>query len=156
MATVIRELIKYEGIESCRYTSGAFKQMNIENTFCIPIKKTDIKEIVKVLVKQRICKYKIIKTPIGKSLEGQNLTGYKILIIGELKLEYQYISLEKKQGIHTVCTIIPVGGYVVMPEIFNPCEIIYPIMLIEDINCKKVSNRCIYTNMTIMLNVDIC
>ncbi|MGL5380752.1 hypothetical protein [Clostridium sp.] len=156
MAKVIRDLIHYEGIETCRYTNRSFRAMNIDNTFCIPVNKSDIEKIVKVGVNGKVYKYKLIKTPVGRSLEGQILTGYKLLIMGELQLEYQYVELEKKQNVHTVYNRVPFAGSVVMPEMFNICEILHPMILIEDIDTNKVSTRCIYTNVTIMLNVDIC
>lgn len=156
MGTVIRNLIQYEGGEECNYTNGAFRQMNVDNIFCLPIVKPDIEQIVKVWVDANICKYELIKTPIGTSLEGQNLTGYKLMIMGEIKVKYEYVALEETQSVHTAHNIVPFCGYIVMPEVFNPKSIVYPMVLVEDIHSEQVSNRCIYTNVTIMLNSDIC
>ncbi|MGL5416307.1 MAG: SPOCS domain-containing protein [Clostridium sp.] len=156
MSAVMRNLIQYEGIEGCNYINGNFKQDNIENTFCIPLVKPDIEQIVKVWGKAKINKYKIIKTPIGKSLEGQVLTGYKVLVMGEVKMKYEYVALEKEQSVHTAHNIVPFCSYVVMPEDFNPVATAFPTVLMEDIDSQQLNNRCIYSNITLMFNVEVC
>lgn len=156
MGTIVRNLIRYEGREDCNYTNGSFKQTNVDNIFCLPLVKPDIEQIVKVWAKAKICKYDLIKTPVGVSLEGQNLTGYKLVIMGDIKVKYEYVALEKSQSVHTASNIIPFCSYIVMPEVFNPKAIVYPMVAIEDIHSEQVSNRCIYTNITIILSADIC
>lgn len=156
MTGIMRSLIQYEGIDKCNYTEGTFKQMNVDNVFCIPLVKPDIEQIVKVWANSEICKYDIIKTPIGESLEGQVLTGYKLVLMGELKMKYEYVALESTQSVHTAHTIIPFCGYIVLPKKFNPCSIVFPTILIEDIHSEQVNDRCIYTNVTLMLNAELC
>lgn len=156
MTAVMRDLIQYEGIEGCNYTNGSFKQINVDNTFCVPVMKPDIEQIVKVWSDAKIYKYKIIKTPIGKSLEGQVLTGYKLIIMGQVSMKYEYVALEKTQSVHTAHTVIPFCSYIVMPEKFNPSSIVVPTVLIEDIHSEQVGNRCVYSNITMMLNAEIC
>lgn len=156
MGTVIRNLIKYEGIEKCDYIDGVFKQINVDNIFGLPVVKPDIEQIVKVTTDAKILKYELIRTPIGKSLEGQNLTGYKLMIMGDINFKYQYVALEKTQSVHTAHDSVPFCSYIVMPKIFNPNSIVYPIIIVEDVNSEQVGNRCIYNNVTLMLSADIC
>lgn len=156
MSAVIRNLIKYEGIDECNYINNNFKQDNIESTFCIPTVKPDIEQIVRVWSNAKIDKYKIIKTPKGESLEGQVLTGYKLGIIGEIFMKYEYVSLKREQSVHTAHNIIPFCCYIVMPQDYNEVAFIMPTVLIEDINSQQLNNRCIYSNITLMFNVEIC
>lgn len=156
MATVMRNLIQYSGIDTCNYTNGTFKQFNVDNTFCVAVIKPDIEQIIKVWANAKICNYKIIKTPKGKSLEGQTLTGYKLIIMGEVEMKYEYVALEKEQSTHISHNVIPFCEYVVMPKEFNPISLTSPTILIEDIHSEQLSNRCIYSNITMMLNADIC
>lgn len=156
MGTISRNLIKYEGIEVSNCANGTFKQTNIDNIFCLPIIKLDIERMVKVCAKANICKYKLINTPVGVSLEGQKLTGYKLIIMGEIEVKYEYITLEKSQGIHTAHSSVPFCSYIVMPDKFNPRNIVYPMVLIEDIHSEQINTRCIYTNFTIRLSANIC
>ncbi|MGL5380751.1 DUF3794 domain-containing protein [Clostridium sp.] len=156
MVTVSRNLIQYYGIETCSYTNGNFKQFNVDNTFCIPVVKPDIEQIVKVWGQVKISNYKIIKTPKAKSLEGQVLTGFKLVIMGEIQMKYEYVALEKEQSVHTAHNIIPFCEYIVMPEEFNPIAVVFPTISIEDIYSEQLSDRCIYSNITMMINAEIC
>lgn len=156
MAPVMRDLIQYEGIEGCNYTNGSFKQTNVDNTFCVPVVKPDIEQIVKVWGNAEIYKYRIIKTPVGESLEGQLLTGYKLIIMGQIKMKYEYVALEETQSVHTAHNVVPFCSYIVMPKKFNPSSLVFPTVLIEDIHSEQVGDRCVYSNITIMLNAEIC
>lgn len=156
MAAIIRNLIQYEGIEECIYTDGNFKQFNVDDTFVIPILKPDVEQIVKVWAKARVCSHKIIKTPIGESVEGQVLTGYKLILMGEINAKYEYVALKKEQSVHTAHNIIPFCSYVVMPKAFNPSSLVTPIIWIEDIHAELLGTRCIYNNVTLMVNAEIC
>lgn len=156
VGSIIRNLIQYDGIEVCNHITEAFKQTNVDKIFYLPIIKPDIEQIFKVWAKAYICKHKLIKTPVAISLEGQKLTGYKLLIMGDIDAKYEYVALDKAQSLHTAYGRIPFYSYIVMPEVFNPKAIVHPTILIEDIHSELINTRCIYINFTIMLNVDIC
>lgn len=96
MSKVERDLIEYIGIESCLVKEKKdFKQTNIEQVFCIPNQKPDIEQINKVWAKGSIKEYEVVKTPIGTSIEGQIMTGYKLLVCGDIKLKVEYVALEE-------------------------------------------------------------
>lgn len=153
----MRNLIEYHGISNGIYgTSPHFKQMNVEFTFCVPTQKPDIEQVVKVWVKPSIFSYKVVKTPKGTSLEGQNVTGYKLMIQGDIQYKVEYVALEPEQSLHTAHTTIPFCGYVVLPERFNPNVFIATNVEVEDIYSDLVDTRCIYNNVTLMLSADLC
>lgn len=156
MAVVIRNLIQYDGIEECIYTDSNFKQFNVDNTFAVPVVKPDIEQIVKVWARARICSHKIIKTPVGESLEGQVLNGYKLIFMGEINMKYEYVALKKEQSVHTAHNIIPFCSYIVMPKAFNQSSLVTPILWVEDIYSELLNTRCIYSNITLMANAEIC
>lgn len=156
MATVMRNLVQYEGVESCIHTEGNFKQFNVDNTFCIPMVKPDIEQLVKVWAKVKIHSHKLIKTPVGESLEGQVLNGYKLILMGEISMKYEYVSLTKEQSVHTAHNTVPFCTYIVMPKDFNPVSSILPLLWIEDIYSEQLNNRCVYSNITIMASAEIC
>ena len=156
MATIIRNLIQYNGIDTCRYNTENFKQVNVSDTFCIPIVKPDIEQIVKVWSEAEICNYEIVKTPVATSLEGQILTGYKLVIMGNVKMKFEYVALEKTQSVHTAHTIIPFCGYIVLPKEFNPIAVVLPNVSIEDIHVQQLGERCIYSSLAMLLSAEIC
>lgn len=157
MGSNMRNLIEYNGISTCSHGKLAhFKQTNTEFTFCIPTQKPDIEQIVKVWVSTCILNYKVVKTPKGTSLEGQNITGYKLMIQGDIQYKVEYVALEAEQSIHTAHTTIPFCGYVVLPERFNPNAFIFASVEVEDIHSDLMDERCIYNNVTLMLSADVC
>lgn len=156
MASIERGLIEYNGIDVCRKNNlKNFKQVNYESTFCVPGQKPDIEQIVKVYAKTSISKSEIVKTPVGKSLEGQEVTGYKLLISGDINYKIQYVANEATQSVHTFHKCVPFCGYVVLPKNFNTGVYISPSALIEDISVEQIDCRCVYSNITLLLLVDI-
>ncbi|MGL4453140.1 MAG: hypothetical protein ACRCTZ_18415 [Sarcina sp.] len=156
MAKVFRDLIEYNNInEYCMKNIENFKQTNIDYIFCIPAQKPDIEQIVKVWVEPSIQCEKLIKTPVGVSLEGQRVTGYKYLIEGYITLKVEYSTFKSGHS-HTANTDIPFCSYVVLPEGFNKNSFITPSIVIEDVNSVQMDYRSIYNNITFITIVDLC
>ncbi len=157
MANIQRDLIEYSGIDLCPVKNKKnFTQFNLEEVFCIPTQKPDIEQISKVWVEGEINCKELVKTPVGESVEGQILTGYKLLVCGEISLKVQYVACEPTQTVHTAHTKFPFCTYVVLPADTNKNSIIKPSVVIEDIFSEQLDERCIYNNITLMLLVDIC
>lgn len=156
MSSIVRDLVEYNGISNCvKSTLKNFRQINFESTFCVPNQKPDIEQIVKVYGETSIEKYEIIETPVGTSLEGQQLTGYKLLVCGDIKYKIQYVAAEPTQAVHTFHKCVPFCGYVVLPKKFNKGLYINPSALIEDIATDQIDERCVYSNITILLVADV-
>lgn len=157
MATTNRNLIEYEGVNSCKPSNlPYFNQVIQDFTFCIPTQKPSIEQLVKVWARPCILTQKLVKTPKGTSLEGQTVTGYKLMVTGEITYKVQYVALEAEQSLHTAHTTIPFCGYIVLPEKFNLNALITSSVLLEDIHSEQLDTRCIYNSMTMMLVVDLC
>lgn len=157
MASIINQLIEYDGIDICTVSSYKyFRQFNKEQILCIPVQKPDIEQIVKVWAKASILKHSVIRTPVGVSLEGQVMTGYKLFVLGEIHIKYQYVADYVEQSVHTAEGTIPFCEYVVLPENFSESQTIFPHVAIEDIFCKQLDCRCINNNFTLMLIANLC
>lgn len=157
MGKIFRNLIEYSGINEYPYDNlKNFKQATIDNNFCIPSEKPDIEQLVKVSVKSDIVHKEIVKTPIGTSFEGQESTGFKLLISGDIDLRIEYSAKNISQSIHTVHTKFPFCDYVVLPKSFSPTAMVFPTISIEDIYSEKFDCRCIYNNISLLLVVDLC
>lgn len=156
MASVDRGLIEYRGIDTCiKGNLKNFKQVNYESTFCVPCQKPDIEQIVRVDAKTSILKYEIIKTPVGISLEGQEVTGFKLLVCGDINYKIQYVANEPTQSVHTFHKTVPFCGYIVLPKNFNTGSYINPSALIEDVSVQQIDDRCVYSNITMLLIADV-
>ena len=151
-----RDLIEYNGLSYCAYEGiSNFKQLNVDHIFCIPKEKPNIEQIVKVWVEACIVDKEIIKTPVGNSIEGQNITGYKLLACGDISLKIEYVACEPAQSMHTAHTKFPFCVHVVLPKDTNINAIVKATVAIEDILSEQMDLRCIYNNITMIVVVDI-
>ena len=152
-----RDLIEYNGIDKCRFKNlPNFREVNLEHIFCIPDQKPNIEQVIKVWAEACILDTEIVKTPVGTSLEGQNLTGYKMLACGDIRLKIEYVACEKAQSVHTAHTTFPFCGYVVLSKDTNPNAIIKASVAIEDIFSEQIDLRCVYNNITMIIIADVC
>lgn len=157
MGKVVRDLIEYNGISMSAYKNMPnFKQMNKDFMFCIPDAKPDIEQIIRVWVDGCVIGTQLVKTPVGTSLEGQTVTGYKLLVAGELNLKVQYVACNTVQSVHTAHTTFPFCADVVLPADTNPNAIVRASIAIEDIFSEQLDCRCIYNNITMMIVADVC
>ncbi|SHJ46191.1 protein of unknown function [Clostridium cavendishii DSM 21758] len=156
MATVIKDLVEYIGINEGELKNFKnFKQLNFESDFHVPSEAPDIEQIVKVYANVDICKYEVIETPIGISLEGQKLTGYKLLVFGDINYKIQYIGDDENQVVQTFKHYIPFGVDIVLSQHFNNLSYITPYAFIEDIDAEQIANRYVCLNLTLLLIADI-
>lgn len=157
MSEIVKNLIQYIGIsDDLPENSEVFKQLYIEDTFCLPDSKPDIEQIIKVSGELEIRSRKVIKTPKGTSMEGQLLTGWKLVIEGVVKLIIQYVADEPEQPVHGAHVNIPFSTYVVLPEDFIQGTLVTVTGYIEDIFSQQVTRRCIFNNITLLLTAEFC
>lgn len=157
MKSVTRNLVEYSYDNQCLpLDSCSFKQLNVDTTVCIQECKPDIEQILKISSSVKIGYHKIIKTPIGKSLEGAVLTGRKVIVEGSIEQRIQYIACEDIQSIHVCNFVTPFLTYIVIPEDFNCCGDIVVSGFIEDVTAELESCRQIYINNTIFISAEVC
>lgn len=150
------DLIKYIGVNA--QTSGVldnFRQFNTSITICLPNDKNDINEITKASVEVCNMESEIIKTPVGVSFEGQVLTGFKLLIIADMNVKMEYSTNDPNNPVNTLYISIPISSYVVIDEDFDDYLTAYPSFQVEDIYCKKLSEREFYLNVNLISLADI-
>lgn len=162
MGKFMRNLIEYQGIElldedNCMIKeTNTFKQTTIDVQLCVPEEKPDIEQVVKVSIKNRIERYRLVKTPVGISEEGQEMTGYKLLVMGEFTLKVQYVADEPTQSMHSFHVIIPFCEYIVMPLGFSSLSVVTPEVYVEDVYVRQQDCRCLFGNVTFMTIADLC
>ena len=142
MAFVIKDLIEYEGIDSINITSNnnAFKQVSIESFSELPSYKANIVQVTRVSINTNIVDSYLIKTPIGKSIEGTVLTGYKLFISGGIKIKVQYLTDGECQLVNTFSYELAYSGAIVLPKGTSEKSYIAPGLLVEDIFIKENTN----------------
>lgn len=157
MAKVTKDLVEYYGISTFKdETQKNFKQMNVDYTFCIPKEKPNIDQLLKVWAETTILSSILLKTPVGTSLEGQVVTGYKLLVTGEINIKIEYIACDYVGSVHTAHTTFPFSGYIVLPADTNPYSIPRVCVIVEDVFSENLDCRCVYNNITMALMSDVC
>ena len=158
MASVMRNFIEIEGINTNCIPKDAtsFKQFNVEETVCIPVAKPDIEQIIKIIVESEITSTRSIATPVGKSLEGQVLTGWKLIVEGRVNQTVQYVADCPDQPSHAAHFSIPFSTFVVLPADFVMGTPITVTSFIEDVYAAQIDKRCIFKNITLLLTAELC
>ena len=158
MSAIIKDLIEYEGIDNINISrnNNAFKQIIIDEVSSIPSDKPDIMQITKVSIESNIIDSYLVQTPIGKSIEGSNLTGLKLFISGNLKMKIQYLTREQRSLINSFFYKTAYSGSIVLPQGTKEKAYIAPGILIEDVFIKENGQKEIYTSISLILTANVC
>lgn len=152
----IKNLVEYRGISSSLPKNPTtFTQFNLTNELCIPSQKPDIERILKVDTQVFIDDYKIIKTPVGTSLEGQVLTGYKVIVSGRIKNIIMYVADQEEQSVHSAHFETQFCRFIVLPVGFKASTPIKVIPYVENVSACAVGTRCINLCTTLFLDVRV-
>jgi hypothetical protein len=155
MASIVENLIQISGLaDDLPQNPTAFKQFTLQETLTVPAVKPDIEQIVKVVAEVVIISTKVIRTPQGVSLEGQNLTGLKLIIEGEVRQKIEYVACEPTQSVHAVHFDIPFSAFIVLPLGFPIGTPITVTGYLEDIYVEMLDCRTIFKNVTILLDAE--
>lgn len=153
MNSMVKNLIEYSGLaDTLPENPTAFKQFSVQETLCLPDAKPDIEQIVKVVAQVVITSTKVIRTPVGESLEGQILTGYKLIVEGEIRQKIEYVADEPTQSVHAAHFNMPFSTFIVLPGTFSIGTPIIVTGYIEDIFAEMIDKRCIFKNVTLLLD----
>ena len=157
---IIKGLIEYEWkskeLPEFSEPQAAIKEFTVEETLDIPEAKPDIEQLVKVRSELVILNTKVIQTPIATSLEKQTLTGWKLIVEGELRQVVRYVADETTQGVHGVHFNVPFSTFVVLPPDFDESVCINVEGYIEDVYAAQIGKRKIFKNTTILLVCGDC
>lgn len=157
MSSIIKGLIEYSGIADILPDKPtSFKQLTVQENLTIPSVKPDVEQIVRVLAEVKIITTRVIKTPVSVSAEGQILTGWKLVVEGELLQKLEYVADEPTQSVHAAHFRVPFSTYIVLPEDFSEGSIVAVTPYIEDIYIQQLDKRHLFKNVVLFINATIC
>lgn len=133
-----------------------FKQTSIEEYLRIPPQKPDIEEINMINGNIDVVNCHLIETGRSKSIEGQIITGYKLIVHGVLRIVVEYTACEPCQSVHASHYDIPFTTFIVLPENYKSGNKLDINAIVEDIYYKDIDCRTLFTNATILINVKTC
>lgn len=157
MFSKIKNLIEYTGLADelpILDNPSCFKQFCFHESLLIPEVKPDILKIAKVVSDLCIIDNRVIRTPKATSLEGQKLTGFKLMIDGVLNQNVEYVCETPSQAVHAVQFNVPFSTFIILPESFKPSTTIKVAGYIEDISANVINKRNIFINATLLIVAD--
>lgn len=152
MSIIIDNLVEYSGIaENVPGNPKSFIQTSIEKSLILPNTKPNIKQIIKVTADANITNTRIIRTPISTSLEGQILTGWKVIVIGVIVYKIEYVSDDPSQAVHAIHYSVPFSSSIVLHENFVYGTPVIVNAYIEDISSKELDCRSLFASCYLLL-----
>lgn len=153
----IEKMIEYNGMsKNLPKNPTIFTQFTFNKVLCIPNQKPDIEKIVRLDTKIIINNYTIIKTPVATSLEGQTLTGCKLIVYGTIKQLVMYVADESDQSVHSAHFEECFCEYIVLPKNFSKLTNLKVIPYIEDVTINENDKRCFCECVNIFLDTRLC
>ncbi|MGL6106067.1 hypothetical protein [Romboutsia sp.] len=154
---VVKEKIEYSGISSYIPDNiKAFTQVNINEIIYIDKSTPDLSDLVKVELKSNISNSRIVKTPRGKSLDGQYLTGWKLLSNGFLDVRLDYCSNTTNTALCTTKIKIPFNCGVTLSEKSTYKSKIINTVFIEDIHADILDKKSALINVNLIFISENC
>jgi uncharacterized repeat protein (TIGR01451 family) len=132
-----------------------FKQLSVDGYLPIPPQKPDIEEINSVEGKVYVKDYHLITTPNRISQEGQQITGYKLVIMAMLNVVIEYTANEPTQSVHSAHYDVPFSTFIVLPPDYKIGSKIEVEGYVEDMYYKQESLRDFFENATILIKAKI-
>lgn len=139
-----------------------FQEVNIVENLVIPEQKPDMAKLSSVMVSPKVVATKLITTPMALSYEGQNLSGYKLIVELSLQEKIKYVAASCDQAIHAAhYDSVMKSVFVVVPETYNGqrvCDLIRKgkfsvTPYVEDIYAIMKDSRNIYKCITLLVDV---
>lgn len=145
---------------NCKY----FKEEIISEVLTIPCPKPDMERILKTLIQAEIVDMKIIETEVGYSNEGQNLTGYKLVVELNIREKISYVADECRQSVHGANFESIKSIFIVIPKTLNGVDTyelfqegkILVTPYIEAVTARMLDKRTIHKCIMLFLDTTIC
>lgn len=112
MANKFRDCIQSVIPKKSKY----FKEEAICEILSISQQKPDIERILDVVVWPSIENIKLVETEVGISVEGQRLSGYKVIVELRIKEKITYVANEVTQSVHAAHFESLKSVFVVIPK----------------------------------------
>ena len=133
----------------------SFKQITVDEYLKIPTQKPDIEQINNISGKVKILNCHVIKTTKAVSIEGQGLSGYKLVVHAELKQMVEYTAKDSTQSIHVAHYDIPFSTFIVLPESYRVGSKVEVNGILEDVFFNVIDERNFFKNATVLLTAKI-
>lgn len=141
-----------------------FKEEEISGILTIPCQKPDMENILSIIVSPVVENMRIIETEVGRSNEGQYLTGRKLVIELRIREKITYVADEKTQSVHAAHYETLKSFFVIVPneiEGQDVCDLLRANRVsvnpyIEAVNKRMIDKRTIFKCALLFIDVKFC
>lgn len=145
-------------------TAKYFKEELVEEILTIPPQKPDIERVLDVMIWPEVMDMKIVETQIGKSNEGQYLSGVKLVVELNIKEKVSYVACEPTQSVHAAHFETYKSMFVVLPEKIGDkytCDLVRSGRIsvtpyVEAKHARQLDCRNIHRCVMLFLDVKMC
>ena len=128
-----------------------FTEFNVYETLQFPYKHINLQVPIEVITKLNIESTKFIDTFQGNSIEGQYLTGKKLIVLGTLNVKLLIPYWDCKLRVYLRCINLPFSTFIVVPKEICKNQPINLKYLIEDSTAKAITSHLVLVSGTILL-----
>ncbi|MGL5380750.1 hypothetical protein [Clostridium sp.] len=141
-----------------------FKEEAICEVLTIPCQKPDMERPLEVIVWAEIENIRTVETEQGVSVEGQKLSGTKLVVEVRLKEKLTYVANEATQTVHAAHYETLKSMFVIVPSELNGkpiCNLLKSqrlrvIPYVEDVTWRMLDCRNIHKCVMLFLDVKAC
>lgn len=141
-----------------------FKEEAICEVLTIPCEKPDMERILDIKVWPEIESIRSVETQEGFSIEGQRLSGVKLVVEVRLKEKVTYVADEITQTVHAAHYETLKSMFVIVPPRINEKEVcnlikterLNVVPYVEDVDWRMLDCRKIHKCVMLFLNVIVC
>lgn len=141
-----------------------FKEELVSEILVIPPQKPDMERILDIVVWPEIVNVKLVNTQVGKSNEGQYLSGYKLVVEVNLKEKLTYVSCEPTQSVHAAHFETLKSIFIVLPPEIDGkslCDLqragkVQVTPFVEAVKFRMLDATSIHKCVMLLLDVKTC
>ncbi|MGL4762159.1 MAG: hypothetical protein ACRCWG_11985 [Sarcina sp.] len=155
MITKNKNLIEYIGLS--KYFPNnlkIFKKATLKAPITLLDTEPSVNQITKVFLEIQLIETVLIDTATGHSLDGNILTGKKLICYALANYKIYYISNEKPQTIQFYNSKLPIVESIVVPTTYKQeCNIATSIF-VDDILCQSSSEKDLFLYSSFVISCD--
>lgn len=142
---IVRGSIEYIGINTdIPDNINIFRIFNLCDTIENRAENINIEEIIQVVTRISILEYNLMDTAEGSSIDGQKLTGKKLIVEGVCESKIQYLARNKNERkLETLRCNMPFCEYIVVPSRCTKGNLLDINVYINDISVRNSIGKLI-------------
>ncbi|MGL4760949.1 MAG: SPOCS domain-containing protein [Sarcina sp.] len=132
-------------------TISSFKQQALSKSITLPLAKPNIEEIDDVVVEVLVDDSYVVETMVSESHEGQNLSGFKLIIHGRLKMSIEYTALLPTQPMHSAHCEVPFSSFLILPPDYVQGSYVEVSTELENMEVDLIDCRSAMVNVIFLI-----